>query len=493
MTKNKNILSITILLLLSILEVLVGIQLFGLNILPAKYFLLMAAAAVLADLLVAGGLLGFKKKRNKKNSWKYRALGYFLSVLLVCGLFMASQAISEVQETMQEVTKTSKVSAVVELYVLKENPADGIEDAVDYTVAVTDSYDWESTQAALDAMEKTTGKSVQIKNYDHPFAMAEALFAKETDALLINSAYVDIFTEMETLADFTERVTCIWEYNVEQTLQAETTEVKTQEEPAEEASVLEPFVVYISGSDTRSKTLKTSRSDVNILAVVNPKTEHILLVNTPRDYYIANPAGGGALDKLTHCGIYGVDCSMEALSLLYDVEIDYYGQINFTGFEKLIDAIGGVDVYSETSFTTLHGKHRIHAGENHLNGSQALGFARERYSMAGGDNGRGSNQMKVIEAVIDQISAGHIIANYTEIMDSLKGMFRTNISGEKIAALAKLQLSEMIHWDVETYAVTGTGDSQRTYSIPGANAYVMRPNQETVDQAKEMIKGALYH
>ena len=86
---------------------------------------------------------------------------------------------------------------------------------------------------------------------------------------------------------------------------------------------------------------------------------------------------------------------MEALSNLYDVEIDYYGQINFTGFEKLIDAIGGVDVYSEQSFTTLHGKHRIQAGENYLNGSQALGFARERYSMAGGDNGRGSNQKNI--------------------------------------------------------------------------------------------------
>ena len=489
MKKNKNILSMIILLLLFILEILVGIQLMQLNVLPTKYFLLMAAVAVLADLLVARCLLGFKKKGDKKNSWKHRALGYFLSVLLVCGLLMVRQAISKVQETMQEVTKTSKVSAVVELYVLKEDSADGIEDAVDYTVAVTDSYDWESTQAALAAMEKITGNSVRLKNYDHPFAMAEALFAKEVDALLINSAYVDILTEMEPLADFTERVKCIWEYNVEQILQAETSEIKTQEE----ASVLEPFVVYISGSDTRSKTLKTSRSDVNILAVVNPKTEHILLVNTPRDYYIANPAGGGALDKLTHCGIYGVECSMEALALLYDVEIDYYGQVNFTGFEKLIDAIGGVDVYSEHSFAVSYGKLQIKQGMNHLNGSQALAFARERHSLKSGDNARGQNQMKVIKAVIDQISAGYMIANYIEMMDSLQGMFRTNISGEKLAELVKLQLSEMIHWNVETYAVTGTGDSQRTYSIPGANAYVMRPNQETVDQAKEMIKGALHH
>lgn len=489
MKEYKNhILSTTIILLLSILEMLVGFQLWQLDVLPMKHLLLIAAVALLLNLLVARCLSFNKKKSKRKKIWRHRALGYFLSVLIVFGLLMVSQAISKVQETMDEVTETSKVSAVVELYVPKEDAACGIEDALEYVIAVTDSYDWDNTQSALADIEKNKENSVRVKNYANAFAMADALFAEEVDALLINSAYVDILTEMEIYADFTERVKCIWEYNVQQSVESETLEVKSQEETIEKESVLEPFVVYISGSDTRSKTLKTSRSDVNILAVVNPKTEHILLVNTPRDYYIGNPAGNGALDKLTHCGIYGIECSMEALSNLYDVEIDYYGQINFTGFEKLIDAIGGVDVYSEQSFTTLHGKHRIQAGENHLNGSQALGFARERYSMAGGDNGRGSNQMKVIKAVIDQISAGNIITNYTDIMDSLKGMFRTNIPGEKISSLVKLQLSEKIHWNVETYAVTGTGDSARTYSIPGANAYVMRPNQETVDQAKEMIK-----
>ena len=95
--------------------------------------------------------------------------------------------------------------------------------------------------------------------------------------------------------------------------------------------------------------------------------------------------------------------------------------------------------------------------------------------------------MKVIKAVIDQISAGNIITNYSEIMDSLQGMFSTNISSEKITSLVKLQLSDMIHWDVKSYAVTGRGDSAKTYSMPGMNAYVMRPNQETVDQAKMLI------
>lgn len=483
MNKKNNIISIIIIILLSVLEILIGLQVWQLDILPFKYFLLIATALILLDLLIARLLLS----HNKKNIVLQRALGYFLSVLIVVVFFIASQGLSKIQETMDAVTKVSKVSAVFELYVSKDDSAASLDDMADYRIAVTESIDQENTQLTLEAMENSTGKAVQRINYDTMFAMVDALYADEVDALLINSAYVDILTELEAYTDFSERVKCIWEYDIHQIVEEEETEIIAEDPVTEEDSEDAPFVVYISGSDTRSKKLKVSRSDVNILAVVNPKTEQILLINTPRDYYIGNPAGNGALDKLTHCGIYGIECSVQALSDLYEEEIPYYGQINFTGFETLIDAIGGVDVYSEVAFTTPYGKHRIQQGMNHLNGSQALGFARDRYSLKSGDNARGQNQMKVIKAVINQISAGNIITNYSEIMDSLQGMFMTNISSEKISSLVKLQLSEMINWDVKSYAVTGRGGSERTYSIPGANAYVMHPNYETVDLAIELI------
>ena len=483
MNKKIRIISLTVIILLVVLEIWMGLQVWQLNIIPFKYFLLIAAALVLLDLLIARLLLVCKKK----NIVLRRALGYFLSVLVVVALFMARQAISKVQETMDAVTKEIQVNAVFEVYVLNENSIDSIENAANYTIAMTKSVDPENTSVALEALEEIAGENIKSKNYNTIFSAVNALFANEVDALLINSVYVDILLEMEGYMDFQDRVKCIWEYDVYQTVEEPDVENVVEAQVLETESKYTPFVVYISGSDTRSKKLKTSRSDVNILAVVNPRTEQILLINTPRDYYIGNPAGNGALDKLTHCGIYGVDCSMEALSILYDAEIKYYGQINFTGFEKLIDAVGGVDVYSDTAFTVPRVNYSYSKGMNHLNGSQALFFARERYRLSGGDNARGQNQMKVIKAVIDQISAGNVIINYSEILDSLQGMFATNISADMISELVKLQISEMIHWDVKSYAVTGTGDSQRTYSMPGANAYVMRPNQETVDLAKEMI------
>ena len=247
------------------------------------------------------------------------------------------------------------------------------------------------------------------------------------------------------------------------------------------------FVVYISGSDTRSAILDTSRSDVNILMVVNPKTRQILLLNTPRDYYVENPAGNWAYDKLTHCGIYGIDCSEKALENLYSVKINYYAQINFTGFETLIDAIGGVTVDSPKAFEA--GGYSFTEGENTLNGKQALAFARERHAFAGGDNVRGQNQMRVIKAVISKITSdgGTVLLHYGEILDSLSGMFVTDMNSDDISALVKMQLNDMSSWNVESYAVTGTGGMDTTYSMPGYSVYVMYQNPDMVAKATGLI------
>ena len=76
----------------------------------------------------------------------------------------------------------------------------------------------------------------------------------------------------------------------------------------------EPFVIYLSGVDTRGELTEKARSDVNILAVVNPQTKQVALINTPRDYYV-DLAGTNSKDKLTHAGLYGVETSMATLGL----------------------------------------------------------------------------------------------------------------------------------------------------------------------------------
>lgn len=252
----------------------------------------------------------------------------------------------------------------------------------------------------------------------------------------------------------------------------------------------EAFAIYLSGSDTRGSTLTKSRSDVNIIAVVDPVNRQLLLVNTPRDYYVANPAGNGAKDKLAHCGLYGTDNSRQALSELYDVPIAYAAQINFKGFETLIDALGGVTVVSDTAFTTTIGGYSIKQGENQLNGAQALAFARERSKLAGGDVTRGRNQMKLIAALMKQVSPANIMSNYREILSSLEGMLATDMPLSTITKLVTTRLDDLNEWEVFSYSVTGTDSTAYNYSS-GGSAYVMVPDADSVSHAADLMQRVL--
>ena len=228
-----------------------------------------------------------------------------------------------------------------------------------------------------------------------------------------------------------------------------------------------------------------SRSDVNILASVNTATHKVVLISTPRDYYVPLSISGGAKDKLTHAGIYGIDVCMDTMAMLYGVDVDYYFRVNFTGFEDIIDAIGGVTVNSDYAFTA--GGYSYVQGENQMDGAKALSFVRERHSFAEGDRQRGKNQLALIRAVIQKAMSPEWLVNYNSVMDSLSDSFETSVPYDLISKTIRNQLSTGGSWSVSTYSVDGSGDSQVPYSM-SQKAYVMVPDQSTVDTAKQMIQ-----
>ena len=258
----------------------------------------------------------------------------------------------------------------------------------------------------------------------------------------------------------------------------------------------EPFVIYLSGVDTRGELTENARSDVNILAAVNPVTKRVALVNTPRDYYV-DLAGTSSKDKLTHAGLYGVETSMETLGNLYGVNVDHYIRINFAGFISIIDALGGVDVYSDQAFTSVgspgyYDPTTFVEGWNHLDGKSALAFARERHAFASGDIQRGINQMKVIDAMLNKIKSPALLMGFSKIMDAAADCFVTSFSQDQISALVRMQLSDFAEWDIESYTVTGTSSSStKCYSAKGQKLYVMKPDDSSVSKAREMLASVL--
>ncbi len=250
------------------------------------------------------------------------------------------------------------------------------------------------------------------------------------------------------------------------------------------------FNIYISGIDTTGDISNVARSDANILATVNLETNEILLTSIPRDYYVTLHSYG-AKDKLTHSGIYGINETVQTVEDLLDIEINYYVRVNFTTVIKLVDELGGIDVYSDYTFTTNEG-YKFTKGYNTLNGEEALAFSRERYSFTEGDNQRVKNQQKVISAILDKVtSSTTILTKYTNILDSLEGCFQTNMKQEDISDIVKQQLNSMASWTVKSNSLTGSDAYSSTYSMGSQELYVMIPDTDSVEQATEKINEVL--
>ena len=274
----------------------------------------------------------------------------------------------------------------------------------------------------------------------------------------------------------------------QQTSSADQEQTSSDTSAKDDAVTDEVYTIFVSGIDTRGGMTASSRSDVNIILTLNATTKQILMISTPRDYFVPLSISNGVPDKLTHAGIYGVNVCMDTLDMLYDININYYFRLNFAGFEQIIDALGGVNVNSDYDFDSGNttGYH-FNKGENHLNGEQALVFARERYAFKEGDRQRGRNQMAVIQGVVDKATQPAFLKNYLSVLDSLDGAFETNVPYDVMASLVRKQLDEGGSWQVLSYSVDGTGDTQKPYSM-SSKAYVMIPDQNTVDKAKVLMK-----
>ena len=472
-------------------EGLLLFQILRLKVLPGSYLAILAG--VLAALTAALCLLLFRRnpgKWQKATAHAKQITGYILSACLIAGCFGGGLMVSRVADLMTSVTNPGTTSVVLEVYVREEDSARYIQDTAGYTFGISLATSQEANRSMLDEIEDVLGEEPQVLECESAPALIDALLTGGVDAIVLDSSYVSVLEDMEGYADFTSQVRVIHEHVAEKPVQdTHPSGDSFLVVPDEKDAGSSAFLLYISGNDARKAQLADGGSDVNILVAVNPATYQVLLVNTPRDYYVANPAGNGARDKLSHCGLNGINNCVGAMTGLYELPINYYARINFSGFRTLVDAMGGVTVYSDRAFSTRN--YHIQKGENHLNGAQALEFARERKNLPGGDNDRGRNQMKLITAMIRQLSSGKLLENYNEILGSLEGMFSTSMSAQAIGKLVQLQLTEMPSWDIHSFAVTGDNGNDRCWAVGNGYGYVMYPHMDEVEYAAELIQKVL--
>lgn len=451
---------------------------------------------VISAMLLVFLLLVYLLVRKARKKIRF-IIGVVLSVLILAVLGTGSLYIYKTVSALDTITGVNKDVTKINVYVKEDDPAQKLADASGYTFGILSELDRDNTDQALQQMYYELGSDVQTNEYSGLSELADSLNNGTTGAIILNQAYLDVLDEMDNYSSFSSQLREIASLQVETVVQRKTPQVteavgsttETSDNSSADAAVTdEVYTIYVSGIDTRGEMTASSRSDVNIILTVNTRTKQILMVSTPRDYFVPLSISNGVPDKLTHAGIYGVNVSMDTLNMLYNININYYFRLNFAGFEKIIDALGGITVNSDYEFDSQNTKgYHFNKGENHLNGEQALVFTRERYAFKEGDRQRGRDQMAVIQGVVDKATQPAFLKNYLSVMDSLDGCFETNVPYDIIASLVRKQLDEGGSWQVLSYSTDGTGDTQKPYSM-SQKAYVMIPDQTTVDKAKTLMK-----
>lgn len=437
------------------------------DILPAKYLIPTLALEILIPLL----LIFFMLKKNVKK--KIKTILSIISIIMIILYTVASVYIKKTYNFIEQIVDDGYIIENYSVITLNNNKYNELKDLENKT----SGYYKNETSGIEEALEKlnqeTTILNKELK--DHT-TLIENLYNEQIESILIEESYRPIIEE--TTPDFNEKTKVIYKLEIK----------RKKDEIVKNVDVKnETFNMYISGIDMYGNISSVSRSDVNIVATVNPQTHQVLLISIPRDYYVQLDGTDGYKDKLTHAGIYGIDKSVKTIENLLDIEINYYIKVNFSSVEKMIDTLGGVDVYSEYSFIGYENS-TFKQGFNRVNGKQGLEFARTRKTVQGGDRTRGENQEALIQAILNKAISKEIITKYTSILNSLNGTFQTNMPMDKITDLIKQQINDMAKWTVTSISLDGYDASRYTYSYGGAPLYVMEPNEDSIIEAQQKIK-----
>lgn len=469
--------------ILAILQLILSVVFMGLifklDVLPTKYFI--AASIILILLALICFLLQFRKHAH----WAGKIISFIVILVMIFGSVYVAKTIY----TLGSVTKVKAYQTdKIVIAVLADDPAQSLADAEDYKFGIMAGNDRSKVDLAITQMNSNLDSEIETVEYNSYSEQVEALYTGKIDAMIYNQALDELIEEKNP--GFLEKIRIIDNFKVE-------TEVLMEDVP-DLPITKEPFIVFLSGMDVYGDLEQTSRSDVNIMACVNPTTKQVLLVSVPRDAYVEIPGiTYGEKDKLTHAGMYGIQYSIAAMEEIFDLDISYYVRINFTSLIMMVDALGGIDVESDYAFSTYYKQYNADTdtwtyyeykkGMNHLDGIYALAFARERMNAAGGDYQRAKNQQKVIAALLEKIKSPAFLTGYTGLLSSLEGKMDTNFTSQQLASLVKMQLNDGADWNIVSSSVYGISSEEYCASYAGSPLAVEVLDDDSIEAVKEVI------
>lgn len=457
--KNRRLFTKFLNFVMVMAAALLLIQLFNLNLLPTKYFVLVVALVIILVLIVLL-ISNFKGKTVFT-----RLLVIFLALCMSVGLCVGNYYVYKTSSVFYDVTNiSSRKATTTSVIVLNSSSYSDIKDLKSKKIGVLSEQD-KGTKRVL---KKMNTYGISTVSYDNMFEMVDALNNSQVDAIIMNENYRGILHETDGYFNFNTETKYIYQ-------DVYYTKRDSTDNPSDPVSNItqDTFTILISGTDSYGGLDENGRSDANMLLTVNPKTHRILMTSIPRDYYVDmvcndNACAEGAKDKLTHTGLHGVKSVEKTIESVLGITINYNIRINFSSVTNLVNAMGGIDLDITDEDTCevfyVNGQPGLSVGHHeNVDGETALAFARERYAYAIGDNQRVKNQQKVFKAMLKKAISASMIMNYSKFMDAISIAFETNLSDDEIASFVRYEINEQPKWKMESYAISGESSMEFSY------------------------------
>ena len=388
-----------------------------------------------------------------------------LMLVLLCAVLIVGAVFQgQIRSAFEQVDDATENIRRMYVLVLKDSTYEDLDDLSSYSYlnALNENDEYANkliTHTISDLMEYKL-KGVSIESMDEGLVNLDT---NKTDALLITDIQHEIYADGDVETnEYLKKYRILHE--VQMTIEADQNVV--------DKDLTKPFVVYISGMDDLGKPNYNGRSDVNMLAFVDPVNNHVELISVNRDTYVLNKNVRDLPDKLTHLGWYGAEASALALERSFGIEVDYTVRITFESLIKIIDSIGGIDVDVKISFTeqneyrSFNSKDviKLEKGYQHLNGSQALAYARHRKSKNWGVEGREQAQRDIVEACVKKILSVEGALKVGDMLEVAASYVSTNLPISSAKSFVMNAIEEGRMW---TFG-SSTVDSGYEYRLPCA-------------------------
>lgn len=493
MKENKvyKVIAILLSIVMIVLMAIFAYQLIKMDILPKSLFIPVILIFVLISLIL---ILWINLMAHGVVS---KVFAMIFVLLYTVSMGIGNFYVYKTDGFMQKVTnhKIGDVKNTVSIIVMDDSNIKDLSSLKGKKVGRLNNVDKVGTNKLLKSVKKKKGSNYfKTKKFDGALSEVEALYNGEIDAMILNESYRGNVTSVEEYEHFSTETRVVYSTSYYTTKKNDSLVVSN--------ITKNPFTILISGNDTTGDVSELSRSDVNMLVTINPKTSTILLTSMSRDTYVETvcDADGdtacpeGQMDKITHTGIYGLNTTRQTVEKFYDLKVNYSFRVNFTSVIDVVDALDGIDLNVEEGeqcdLFWANMKPGLPVGLHHVDGETALAFARERKAYVDGDYQRVRNQQKVMQAIINRAISSSALVNYTSFINSLESAFETNMTYDEITDLIKYELQAKPDWKFETYQISGLGDELMCASL-GQAASVQVPDLNTVRIAREKIEAVM--